>query len=265
MKFIDVKKNVQKEFGKFLNPRNSQKWKQKKIANKPLVCTGRPRIRPSTQDLLDAVDKYTKNNEIPNMKEMKSIANEASRKLVSTFKNPVGHVLSDRSIRRSIQESGLKKISLKPRPNNRKDAEFDIRNAISESVVVHLLLYPYDENLDQPIHESLIKNLDPCTLTIGSNITETGFITRRLDLQHVRYNKQQRPFTVKMVSNQSGDGKVAPLVFVLADEALQDGLILKLMIPGLSPYPDTDGYVWITKSFHGFVWKANNSVHNIEI
>ena len=48
---------------------------------------------------------------------------------------------------------------------------------------------------------------------------------------------------VKMISNQSGDGHIAPLVFGLIDDSLSDGVIFKLKIPGLSPYPNIDGHV----------------------
>ena len=135
--FSTVATRMKNKTGKQLKARTVRNWKSQLAKNQRVGAMGRPRVSPSPSKIRAAVDKHiTVEGGVPTHRDIVGIITEESRKKIeATGRNPIGYTPSVRTIRRSKREASLKQINIRKRPNNRKDAEFDIRNAVAEAVV----------------------------------------------------------------------------------------------------------------------------------
>ena len=137
-------------------------------------------------------------------------------------RNSLGFSMSKSSFYRVRKQLDVRKLDAVPlRPIYRKKAEWNVRSGVAEVAVYNSLLHPYPDNPAFSVAASLIKNIDPCTLTIDEPTPATGYRTRSsagLQIPLQRYGKEAKPFRTSMMALQGADGTVAPLVFLMADK-----------------------------------------------
>jgi hypothetical protein len=150
-------------------------------------------------------------------------------------------------------ELGLNLNNLQSKPACRIEAEKDVRNAVSLAVLVNSII----NQPDGPMHPRMIKNLDCTQLKIDLFGEKTPCLVPTKHMRECKQpafrgeTKKKVPFFSRLFTLQNAAGEVHPLVFVLIDEKIATKTIYKLEIPGLSPYPNGIGYIWLLHSFHG--------------